>query len=128
MISKYLVRDVMKKEVVEVNLDTKLDEIIKIMAKYEISSVIVSDGERFWGVVTDTDILKNYHNLDKTAEEIMSSKLITISPDAPLEKAIDVMVENKIHHIYVKSPCEERIVGVLSSKDIINLFSKLLEG
>ncbi|CAB3287523.1 CBS domain containing protein [Methanocaldococcus lauensis] len=127
MISKYLVRDIMKKGVVEVSLDTKLCDVIKTMAKYDISSVVVSDGERFWGIITDTDILKHYHELDKTAEEIMSVNPITISPEAPLEKAIDIMVEHNIHHLYVKSPCEEKIVGVLSSKDIIKLFSMLID-
>ncbi|ADG12743.1 putative signal transduction protein with CBS domains [Methanocaldococcus infernus ME] len=128
MISKYLVRDVMTKGVVEVPLDTKLEEIVKIMDKYNISSVVVSDGEQFWGIVTDTDILKNYHNLDKTAEEVMTSKVILVTPEAPLEKAIDLMVEHKIHHLYVKSSCEDRIIGVISSRDIIKLFSKLIGG
>ena len=126
MISKYLVRDVMKKGVVEVTLETKLSEVIKTMAKYDISSVVVSDGERFWGIITDTDILKHYHELDKTAEEIMTVNPITVSPEAPLEKAIEIMAEKSIHHLYVKSPCEDKIVGVLSSKDIIKLFSDLI--
>ncbi len=127
MISKYLVRDVMKKGVVEVSLDTKLSDVIKTMAKFDISSVVVSDGERYWGIITDTDILKHYHELDKTAEEIMTVNPITISPEAPLEKAIEIMAEHNIHHLYVKSPCEEKIVSVLSSKDIIKLFSKLID-
>ncbi len=127
MISGYLVRDVMTKGVIEVPLETTIKEIIEIMDKYNVSSVIVSDGEQFWGVVTDTDILKNYHNLEKTAEEIMTPKLITVNPDTPLEKAIETMVENRIHHIYVKSSCEERVIGVLSSRDIIKLFSKLIK-
>ncbi|ACV24940.1 CBS domain-containing protein [Methanocaldococcus fervens] len=127
MISKYLVRDVMKKGVVEVSLDTKLSDIIKTMAKYDISSVVVSDGETFWGIVTDTDVLKHYNELDKTAEEIMTTNPITVSPEAPLEKAVRIMAEKGIHHLYVKSPCEDKIVGVISSKDIVKLFSDLIK-
>lgn len=98
MISKYLVRDVMKKGVVEVTLDTKLSDVIKTMAKYDISSVVVSDGETFWGIITDTDVLKHYNDLDKTAEEIMTTNPITVSPEAPLEKAVEIMAEKGIHH------------------------------
>ncbi|WP_017980983.1 CBS domain-containing protein [Methanocaldococcus villosus] len=127
MISKYLVRDVMVKGVVEVPLEAKLKDIIKIMAKHNISSVVVSDGHQYWGVITDTDILKHYKDLEKTAEEIMTTKVITVNPETPLEKAVEIMAENKIHHLYVKSSCEEVIVGVLSSKDIIKLFSELLD-
>ncbi|NPA62857.1 MAG: CBS domain-containing protein [Methanococci archaeon] len=127
MLSRYLVRDVMKKGVVEVNLDAKLSEIIKTMAKYDISSVVVSDGETFWGIITDTDVMKHYHNLEKTAEEIMTTNPITVSPEAPLEKAVEIMAERGIHHLYVRSPCEEKIVGVLSSKDVIKLFSDIIE-
>ncbi|WP_423791952.1 cyclic nucleotide-binding/CBS domain-containing protein [Methanocaldococcus indicus] len=128
MISGYLVRDVMTKGIVEVPLETKLVEIVEIMNKYNISSVVVSDGEQFWGIITDLDILKNYEKLEElTAEDVMTTKIVTVSPEVPLEKAINIMVENKIHHIYVKSSCEDRIIGVISSKDIIKLFDELIK-
>ena len=57
----------------------------------------------------------------------MTTNPITVSPEVPLENAIKIMAEEGIHHLYVKSPCEDKIVGVLSSKDIIKLFSDLIE-
>jgi CBS domain-containing protein len=129
MLSKYLVRDIMKRGIVEVSLDDKISDVIKKMAENDISSVVVSDNQVFWGIITDTNILKHYHeNLDALkAEDIMNSKIITISPEAPLEKAVEVMEENNIHHLYVHSECDDKIVGVISSKDIIKLMAKLMK-
>lgn len=130
MISKYMVRDVMKRGIHEVSLNDKISDVVKKMAEYNISSVVVSDNQVFWGIITDTTILKHYHeNLNNLkAEDIMTSKLITISPEAPLEEAVEVMTNNNIHHLYVLSELnEDKIVGVLSSKDVIKLMAKLMD-
>ncbi|AEF96003.1 CBS domain-containing protein [Methanotorris igneus] len=127
MLSKYLVRDIMKRGIVEVSLNDKISDIVKKMAENDISSVVVSDNQAFWGIITDTDILKHYHeNLDTLkAEDIMNSKIIAISPEAPLEKAVEVMIENNIHHLYVRSELDDKIVGVISSKDIVKLMGSV---
>lgn len=130
MISKYMVRDVMKRGIHEVSLNDSVSDIVKKMAEYNISSVVVSDNQVFWGIITNTTILKHYHeNLNNLkAEDIMTSKLITISPEAPLEKAVEVMTNNNIHHLYVLSELnEDKIIGVLSSKDVIKLMAKLMD-
>jgi CBS domain-containing protein len=130
MLSKYFVRDLMTRGIYEVSLKDSISDVIKVMGKNNISSVVVSDDNNvYWGIITDIDVLKHYNeNLDELkAEDIMVSKLITISPTAPLEKAAAVMAENNIHHLYVVSELrEDKIIGVLSSKDIVKLISKLL--
>ncbi len=129
MLSKYFVRDVMVRGIYEVGLNDSLLEVIKVMGKNDISSVVVSDSNGvYWGIITELDILRNHSNLDKVkAKEIMSSKLTTISPMAPLEKAALLMTENKIHHLYVISELDEdKIIGVISSSDIIKLMSEII--
>ena len=121
----------MTRGIYEVFLDTPLREIIKTMGENNISSVVVTDREgTYWGIITSLDVLKYYtKDIDNSkAEDIMVSKIITVDPLTPLEKAAAIMVENRIHHLYVVSELrEDKIVGVISSKDIIKVLHKALE-
>jgi len=128
MLSKYFVRDVMVRGIYEIRLNDSVLDAIKIMGKNDISSVVVSDDNgTYWGIITELDILKNHSNLDKVkAKEIMTTNITTISPTAPLEKATSLMAEKKIHHLYVISELNEnKIIGVISSSDIVKLMSGL---
>lgn len=123
MVSKYVVRDIMSRGIFEISLDTSISEAAKIMGDNNISSLVVSDDDGiYWGILTSTDILKHYtENLDELkAKDIMVSKLITVEPLAPLEKAAAIMAEHKIHHLYVLSELrEDKIIGIISSNDLI---------
>jgi len=131
LISKYVVRDIMNRGIYEVFLDTPLREVIKTMGENNISSVVVTDREgTYWGIITSLDVLKYYtKDIDNLkAEDVMVSKIITVNPLTPLEKAAAIMVENRIHHLYVVSELrEDKIVGVISSKDIIKVLHEELE-
>ncbi|HID47190.1 MAG TPA: CBS domain-containing protein [Methanococcaceae archaeon] len=131
MISKYVVRDVMSRGIYEVSLDTSLRDVIKTMAENNISSVVVTDRNgTYWGIITSLDVLKHYtKDVDKLkAEDIMVSNIITVDPLTPLERAAAIMVENRIHHLYVVSELrEDKIVGVISSKDIIKVLNEALK-
>jgi len=131
LISKYVVRDIMNRGIYEVFLDTPLREVIKTMGENSISSVVVTDREgTYWGIITSLDVLKYYtKDIDNLkAEDVMVSKIVTVNPLTPLEKAAAIMVENRIHHLYVVSELrEDKIVGVISSKDIIKVLHEELE-
>lgn len=130
VISRYVVRDVMSRGIYEVLLDTPLREVVKIMAENNISSVVVTDKEGvYWGIITTLDILKHYTgDIEKLkAEDIMVTNIITVDPLTPLERAAAIMVENRIHHLYVVSEFrEDKIVGVISSKDIVKVLNQVL--
>jgi len=121
----------MTRGIYEVFLDTPLRDIIKTMGENNISSVVVTDREgTYWGIITSLDVLKYYtKDIDNLkAEDVMVSKIITVDPLTPLEKAAAIMVENRIHHLYVVSELrEDKIVGVISSKDIIRVLHEELE-
>ena len=121
----------MNRGIYEVFLDTPLREVIKTMGENSISSVVVTDREgTYWGIITSLDVLKYYtKDIDNLkAEDVMVSKIVTVNPLTPLEKAAAIMVENRIHHLYVVSELrEDKIVGVISSKDIIKVLHEELE-
>lgn len=131
MLSEYVVRDVMSRGVYTAMLNDSLHDIIKLMTDNSISSVVVVDENgTYWGIITDIDVLKHYtENIDELkAEDIMVTDTITVSPVTPLEEAGLIMVEHRIHHLYVVGELrKQKIVGVISSKDIIKFMSRALK-
>jgi CBS domain-containing protein len=131
MYSATVVRDLMIRGIYEVKLNDTIDDVVKVMGKNDISSVVVSDDNNiYWGIITEMDILKNYsENLGELkAKDIMATKLIRISPMAPLEKAAQIMAEKKIHHLYVVSELrEDKIIGVISASDIVKMIHESLK-
>ncbi|MCD6511856.1 MAG: CBS domain-containing protein, partial [Thaumarchaeota archaeon] len=56
--SRMLVRDVMNSPVVTSHPDERVDELARLMRDKEVGSVIILNGERPVGIVTDGDIVR----------------------------------------------------------------------
>ncbi|MDJ0269611.1 MAG: CBS domain-containing protein [Aigarchaeota archaeon] len=100
------VRDVMDQNVISVEADKSVSDAIKKMLQSGVWSLVVEKDGLPIGVVTERDTLRRCIskglNPDKVkVEEIMSSPLITIGPDATLGEAMMRMVEKKIRRLYV---------------------------
>ncbi len=130
------VKDVMTRGVITMSLNTSVKDIAKIIVESHVQSVCVTDefGE-IVGIVSKMDVIKAFNrDLNKvTAEEIMSDKVVTISGEDYVGKAVDVMVKRKIHRIIIVLEEDrkdsvlslpKRPVGILSVTDIIKLMAK----
>ncbi len=131
------VKDVMTRGVITVPLNTSVRDIAKILVESHVHCVCVTDefGE-IAGIVSVMDVIKAFNrDINKvTAEDIMSDKVVTISGEDYVGKAVDVMVKRKIHYIVVIALEEDhkdsvlslpkRPVGILSVTDIIKLMAK----
>ena len=117
-----LVRDLMHRGVVTCNLQTSVREIAKIMDANWIRCVVVTDDQgEVWGVVSLISILKAWgKDLDKlTAEDILQPYTVTVSPDTPIENALNVLRKKRIEHLVIVSPRGRRAVGILTTFDIV---------
>jgi len=122
------VRDVMHRGVVTCLVSATADTIAKIMLDNNVSALVVID-ERLnaCGVVSKTNLLGLY---DKDlslviAEDIMSPKLLTVSPATLVYDAIQSMLEHKIHQLVIvtKAGAHRRPVGIFTSGDVIALMA-----
>ena len=59
----------------------------------------------------------------KTILSIKGSEVITIAPTATLEEAIAVLASNRIGAVVVLGP-EQRVIGILSERDIVRSLSE----
>jgi len=117
-----LVRDVMSKNARVVRLDTSVKEVVAIMNKYDIGSIIVVQGNRPVGIITERDILRRLVEQclapeTLTAQQLMTSPLITISETASIEEAAKLMAKKGIKRLPVMS--NDKLVGIVSYTDIV---------
>ncbi len=112
---------IMHKGVITCHPDTPLDEVVRVMADTGVHGMAVAerDGGPLLGTISHMDIIKYWgEDLEKyTARDVMTPKVISVSPDDRIEDAIKVMLENHIHRVFVVK--DGRAVGVVSTTDII---------
>ncbi|MCI0476011.1 MAG: CBS domain-containing protein [Anaerolineales bacterium] len=98
-----LVRDLMKIGVPTCEMDTRLAEVAKIMARDNVDAVIVMDEYGASGVVSQTDLVKafprNWELL--TAKEVMTERIVGITPDTAAVAAAHLMMDEKVHQIFI---------------------------
>jgi CBS domain-containing protein len=119
-----LVRDVMTKNPKVVRRDTTVQEIVATMTKFDISSIIVAQEERPVGIVTHKDIvskvvLPRIPPDALKAIEVMSTPVVKISEDASIEEAAALMAKKRIKKIIVVSGNNDKLVGIITSTDIV---------
>jgi CBS domain-containing protein len=126
-----LVKDIMTRNVVTVRRDTPLREAAEMMVDNHIGCLIVKNDGKVSGIITDRDILvfiadEKHRNLDSfRVKDAMTDYLITIHSTSPIEKAIQIMTENRIKKIPVVD--NDRLAGIITMSDIIWAQPKLME-
>jgi CBS domain-containing protein len=125
-----LVRDIMTKNPKIVRRDTTVQEIVATMAKFDISSVIVAQEERPVGIVTHKDIvskvvLPRIPPDALKAREVMSTPVVKIKEDASIEEAASLMAKKRIKKLVAVSGDGDKLVGIITSMDIVKAEPKL---
>jgi len=124
--SSILVKDIMTRALISVNLTTTSFQIAKMMEQGGIGAIIVKENENPVGIVTDRDfatkIAANNLPFETTVEKIMSSPLITISHDNPISAAAEMMSSKKIRKLAVTE--NNKIIGIITSTDLVNQLAK----
>ena len=117
-----IVRDIMSKNVKVVRPDTTMKEVVATMNKFGIGSIIVVQGERPVGIITERDILRRQVEPclapeTLTAKHVMTSPLVTINEEASIEEAARLMAKKKAKRLPVMD--NGKLVGILSYTDIV---------
>lgn len=108
---------------VSVTPDTTVIEALEIMAQKNIGSVIVMEGDQYFGIMTERDysrkvILKDKHSTSTKVSEIMSTDLPTVNPSHSVEYCMQVMTEKNIRYMPVYDS-NHKLAGIISMSDIV---------
>lgn len=117
------VGDVMAKGIITISPKDTVKRACEIMAKHDLSGVTIMDKGKVIGMLTQGDLVPMIANGGDpskiTVKKIMGAKLVTISPDADVSRAAQIMVNNKVKRLPVLK--KGKLVGVITQTDIIKI-------
>ena len=111
------IKEVMNKAFA-IDYDASLKEAAKIIGSRDIGSLVVVDGCKITGIITERDLIKNITRLDRKISSVMTKQIITISAEEELDNAAILMAKHKIKKLPVLDN-QGKLIGILTSTDII---------
>ena len=104
-------------------------EAVKILQPKNVEIILVtSNGGKYVGIVTDTDILEKVVMKGEDSDlvsikSIMTSPIITLPSSATVKEAIQIMRTNKIKHLPVTDITnKEQIIGTVTQEYLAKQF------
>ena len=117
-----LVKDVMTKNVMNIESSAQAKKAAELMAKYDIGCLIVMNDGKPIGIVTERDMLKRvllqFRDLRMTrVDDIMSTPLIASNPETELAEALRLMNERRIKKLPIVE--DGVLIGLLTLTDVV---------
>ncbi len=115
------VKDVMTRNVRTIQPNASIAEAARAMARWKIGSLVIVEGKRPVGIITEGDVSKcvaKGMDPSKTRVSYKRKKLITIELGERLEVAAKVMAAGGVKKLPVIDGDE--LVGMLTQTDIVN--------
>ena len=134
-----LVKERMSHPVITIHPELPMQDALNLMHKEQIRRLPVVDKHgRLTGIVSESDLLHaspsnanslsvwemNYMLSKITISEIMTSNVITVMEDTPIEEAARIMADNKIGGLAVVR--DDKVVGIITETDLFKIFLELL--
>ncbi len=135
-----LIRDIMTADVVTVSPSTPLKEAARRMIEAGISGMPVVDGGKLVGIITEADFVADLVGgrprrrllgllveetpvRGETVADVMSTKLVTIGPDAPVRAAGRLMMTAGVKRLPVMD-ADGNLVGIVSRADVLKTMAR----
>jgi CBS domain-containing protein len=114
--------DAKGREVYTIGPEASVLDALRLMAEKSVGALIVTEGRRIAGVISERDyarkvILHGKSSHELQVRDIMTSKVITVGPGQTVEECMALMTEKRIRHLPVTEG--ERLIGVLSIGDLV---------
>ncbi|NUM44058.1 MAG: CBS domain-containing protein [Anaerolineales bacterium] len=97
-------------------------EALEVLAAKNIGAVLVLDQGRLCGILSERDytrkvVLAGRSSRTTQVSEIMTERVLVISPDDSIDKCMALMTDKRVRHLPVME--KERLVGVISIGDVV---------
>ena len=122
MLSVQQLLDRKPKGIYSVRANDPVITAIRKMAEHHVGALLVLDGDRLAGIVSERDYARKVVLLGRSSEEtaveaIMTAKVITVTGKQDAHDCMRLMTDKRIRHLPVMSG--ERVIGVVSIGDLV---------
>jgi CBS domain-containing protein len=98
-------------------------DALTLMAQEEVGALLVMEDDALTGIISERDyarkvILKGRTSKDTKVGEIMSTNLITVTPEQNITDCMTLMADKRIRHLPVLEG--EQVVGIISIGDVVS--------
>jgi CBS domain-containing protein len=95
---------------------------LSVLAEHEIGAVLVLDGEKLAGVLTERDyarkvVLTGRSSKDSQVRDVMTSHVVCVAPDRSVDECMALMTDKRLRHLPVVD--HKRVVGIISIGDLV---------
>ncbi len=102
--------------------DAAVLDAIRLMAEHGIGAVLVMEGGRLAGILSERDyarkvILQGRSSSSTTVREVMTTPVVTVTPDDSSDACMQLVTHERIRHLPVVE--DGRVVGVVSIGDLV---------
>jgi CBS domain-containing protein len=107
---------------IHIGPDVPVLEAIRLMALESVGALLVMDKGRLLGIISERDyarkvILHGKASASTPVREIMSTPVVTVSPDTRIDECMQLMTERRFRHLPVVDGDE--VLGVVSIGDLV---------
>jgi len=97
-------------------------DAVKLMADKNIGAIVVVQGERIVGIVSERDYARKVVLLARSSKEtplsaIMTTEVLYVGPDQSSQECMALMTENRLRHLPVLE--NGKLIGVVSIGDLV---------
>jgi len=102
--------------------DAPVLEAIKQMAQQRIGALLVMEGERLVGILSERDyarkvVLQGRSSKDTPVRDIMTAQVVSVAPDDTCDHCMQLVTNRRIRHLPVLDG--DKVVGVVSIGDLV---------
>ncbi len=97
-------------------------DALRLLAERDIGALVVIEGEQLVGILSERDyarkvILKGKSSMKTEVREIMTERVIVVSPEHSVEEAMALMTEKHLRHLPVLEG--DKVIGMVSIGDLV---------
>lgn len=101
--------------------DTVYDSV-KLMADKGIGGVVVMDGDKLVGIITERDYARKIIIADRASKtskvsEIMTGQVVWVTEAQTVDECMALMIEKNLRHLPVLK--DDAVIGVVSIRDLV---------
>src|SRR5262245_31666746 len=95
---------------------------LDVMAEHDIGAVLVLDGEKLVGVLSERDyarkvVLAGRSSKESQVREVMTSHVVCVAPAQSIETCMALMTNRRLRHLPVVD--HKRVIGIVSIGDLV---------